>query len=55
MDYTDFFAQHFRCFVGDRTLAPDADASLGGWVAEMPARHAVLVEGHREGDPGLLR
>lgn len=52
--FTDFFGQHFRCFVGDRSLAPGADVSLGDWVEEMPARRALIVEGRRETEPGSV-
>lgn len=48
-DYTEFFAQHFRCFIGDRSLAPSGEQPIDPWLEEMPARRVLTMVGHRQG------
>lgn len=39
----EFFAEHFRCFVGDRALAMPSQQTIQSLVEEAPARHMLLL------------
>lgn len=43
-DYTTFFLEHFRCFVGDASLRPTQNQTLGEFLESLPARRLAYMD-----------